>query len=212
MMLVIGLTGSMGMGKSTAAARFADHGIPVFDADGEVHRLYEGRAVASIEEAFPGVTRDGRVDRGLLSARLMDNPDGLATLESIIHPLVRGSREEFLEHHARAGAEMAVLEIPLLFEVGADREVDVTIVVTAPPDVQRARVLGRKGMTQEKLDALLSNQMPDDEKRRRADFVVDTNRPVEETAAEIDRLIESLRGREGRVFRPAAGGRAGGQD
>ena len=210
-MLVIGLTGSMGMGKSTAAARFADHGIPVFDADAEVHRLYEGRAVAPIEEAFPGVTREGRVDRGLLSARLVDNPDGLARLESIIHPLVRDAREAFLEHHARAGAAMAVLEIPLLFEVGAESGVDVTIVVTAPAEVQRARLLEREGMTQEKLDALLANQMPDAEKRRRADFVVDTDRPIEETAAEIDRLIESLRGREGGVFQPATGGGAGGQ-
>ena len=211
-MLVIGLTGSMGMGKSTAAAQFVKHGIPVFDADAEVHSLYKGRAVAPIEEAFPGVTLEGRVDRELLSARLVDNPDGLAKLESIIHPLVRAAREDFLEHHAHRGAEMAVLEIPLLFEVGADRGVDVTIVVTAPPDVQRARVLGREGMTQEKLDALLANQMPDDEKRRRADFVVDTNRPMEETAAEIDRLIESLRGREGRVFRPSVRGHAGDQD
>ncbi len=210
-MLVIGLTGSMGMGKSTAASRFADHGIPVFDADAEVHRLYEGRAVAPIEEAFPGVTREGRVDRGLLSARLVDNPDGLARLESIIHPLVRDAREAFLEHHADAGAAMAVLEIPLLFEVGAESGVDVTIVVTAPAEVQRARLLERKGMTQEKLDALLANQMPDAEKRRRADFVVDTDRPIEETAAEIDKLIESLRGREGGVFQPATGGRTGEQ-
>ncbi|MEM8744062.1 MAG: dephospho-CoA kinase [Pseudomonadota bacterium] len=203
-MLLIGLTGSMGMGKSTAAARFAKHGIPIFDADGEVHRLYEGKAVPLIEAAFPGTTRDGRVDRGLLSAKLVDNPDGLATLESIIHPLVRDARDEFLKASADAGARIAVLEIPLLFEVGADDEVDVTVVLTAPADIQRARVLGRDGMTEEKLDALLANQMPDEEKRRRADFVVDTNRPVEETGAEIDRLIETLRGREGRVFQPSA--------
>ena len=203
-MLLIGLTGSMGMGKSTAAARFARHGIPIFDADGEVHRLYEGEAVPLIEAAFPGTTRDGPVDRGVLSANLVDNPDGLATLEAIIHPLVREARDAFLKASAEAGAEMAVLEIPLLFEVGADDEVDVTVVLTAPADVQRARVLGRDGMTEEKLNALLANQMPDDEKRRRADFVVDTNRPVEETGAEIDRLIESLRGREGRVFQPSA--------
>ncbi|MDA7946403.1 MAG: dephospho-CoA kinase [Hyphomicrobiaceae bacterium] len=203
-MLIIGLTGSIGMGKSTAAARFIEHGIPVFDADREVHRLYDGKAAPLIEKAFPGTTRDGRVDRALLSARLLGNPDALEQLESIIHPLVREARERFLVTNGEAGAEMAVLEIPLLFEVGADKQVDVSIVVSAPADVQRTRVLGREGMTEAKLEALLSNQMPDDEKRSHADFVVDTDRPVEETAAEIDRLIESLRGREGRVFRTAA--------
>ncbi len=204
-MLIVGLTGSIGMGKSTAARRFVENGIPVFDADAEVHRLYKGEAVPLIEDAFPGTTHDGHVDRGLLGQRLMGDKDALARLESIVHPLVQSARQEFLANHARAGAEMAVLEIPLLFEVGADSQVDVTIVISAPLEVQRDRVLSRPDMSEEKLDALLANQMPDAEKRKRADYVVETNRPVEESHAEIDRLIESLRGREGRVFSSRSG-------
>lgn len=201
-MLVVGLTGSIGMGKSTAAARFAKQGIPVFDADAEVHRLYKGEAAPLIEKRFPGTTREGRVDRSRLAERLMGDEAALADLEAIVHPLVRKVREEFLASHARDGADMVVLEIPLLFEVGADDQVDVSVVVTAPPEVQRERVLHRTNMTQEKLDALLANQMPDEEKRRRADFIVDTSAPIEETALEIDKLIESLRGREGHVYPP----------
>jgi len=204
-MLIVGLTGSIGMGKSTAARRFVENGIPVFDADAEVHRLYKGEAVPLIEDAFPGTTHDGYVDRGLLGHRLMGDKEALARLESIVHPLVQSARQKFLAKHARAGAEMAVLEIPLLFEVGADSQVDVTIVISAPPEVQRDRVLSRPDMSEEKLDALLANQMPDGEKRKRADYVVETNRPIEESHAEIDRLIESLRGREGRVFSSGSG-------
>ena len=208
-MLVIGLTGSIGMGKSTAAARFAKHGIPVFDADAVVHGLYSGKAAPLIEGRFPGTTIDDRVDRERLGARLMGDEKALADLEAIIHPLVREAREDFLKTHARAGAGMVVLEIPLLFEVGADRQVDVTVVVSAPQSIQRERVLRRPNMTEEKLDALLANQMPDGEKRKRADFVVDTSRPIEETAVEIDKLVESLRGRDGQAFPSNSGSSAG---
>lgn len=199
-MLLIGLTGSIGMGKTTAAKRFAANGVPVFDADAEVHRLYEGRAVPLIEAAFPGTTDGRKVDRERLAAAVLEDRKALARLEAVVHPLVQEERQAFLARHARAGAEMVVLEIPLLFETGADREVDVTVVVTAPAEIQRMRALRRADMSAAKLKSLLANQMPDSEKRRRADYVVETDRPVEETAAEIDRLVESLRGREGTVF------------
>lgn len=199
-MLIIGLTGSIGMGKSTAAKRFAANGVPVFDADAEVHRLYEGEAVPLIEKAFPGTIVNGKVDRDRLSAALLKDESRIRELEVIVHPLVRKARQAFLERHAEAGAEMVVLEIPLLFETGSDKDVDVTVVLTAPPEVQRERVLKRANMTPERLEALLANQMSDTEKRAGADFVVDTSGPVEETGKEIDKLIESLRGREGQVF------------
>ncbi len=207
MMLVIGLTGSIGMGKSSAAKHFAVNGIPVFDADAEVHRLYGGVAAPLIEEAFPGTTQNGKVERAALAAALMEEENAMARLEAIVHPLVREARTEFLTRHARDGAQLALLEIPLLFETGADKHVDVSVVVTAPAEVQRARVLKRAGMNEARFDALLANQMPDQAKRQRADFVVDTNRPMEETAAEIDRIVESLRGREGEAFqlRPGDG-------
>ncbi len=204
-MLVIGLTGSIGMGKSTAAKQFAANGIPVFDADAQVHDLYEGVAVPLIEEAFPGTTKNGKVDRAVLAAVLMKDKNAITRLEAIVHPLVRQERSAFLTRHARAGADMVVLEIPLLFETGAESQVDVSVVVTAPAQVQRARVLERPGMTEAKLDALLANQMPDADKRERADFVVDTNRTIPETAKEIDRIIESLRGRDGTTFQLTAG-------
>lgn len=199
-MLIVGLTGSIGMGKSTAAKRFIENGIPVFDADAEVHRLYEGEAVAPIEAAFPGTTVDGRVDRERLSAALLEDKSRIAELEAIVHPLVGASRRKFLEDSARKGAAMVVLEIPLLFETGSDKDVDVTVVVSAPAEIQRQRVLERPNMSAARLDALLANQMSDREKRARADFVVDTSGPVEETAAEIDTLVESLRDRKGTAF------------
>jgi dephospho-CoA kinase len=196
-MLVIGLTGSIGMGKSTVAKRFIANGIAVFDADAMVHELYEGEAVPAIEVAFPGSTRRGRVDRDYLSQILKKDHGALARLEAIVHPMVQAKRQEFLKTQAQAGARMVVLEIPLLFETGGENQVDVTLVVSAPADVQRSRVLERANMSEAKLDALLTNQMPDAEKRRRADFVVDTDRPIEDTGEEIDKLIESLRGRKG---------------
>jgi dephospho-CoA kinase len=204
MMLLIGLTGSIGMGKSTVAKFFAAGGIPVFDADAEVHALYEGEAAALIEEAFPGTTRNGKVERSALAAALLADEKLMPRLEAIVHPLVRAAREEFLTRHAQSGTEMVVLEIPLLFETGGDKQVDVSVVVSAPADVQRERVLKREGMSEAKLEALLANQMNDEEKRARADFVVDTNRSIEETAAEIDRIVESLRGREGTAYQPAS--------
>lgn len=200
-MLIIGLTGSMGMGKSTAAQRFRDNGIAVFDADAEVHRLYAAEAAPLIEAAFPGTVVDGAVDRTRLAGVVVDNPQAIARLEGIVHPLVRESERQFLRTEREAGAEMAVLEIPLLFETGGERLVDVTVVVSAPEDVQRERVMARPGMTAEKFERLKANQMPDAEKRAKADFVVDSSGPVGETAEEIDRLIGSLRGREGTAWR-----------
>lgn len=192
-MLIIGLTGSIGMGKSTAAKRFAEQGIAVFDADAAVHRLYENEAVAPIEAAFPGTTEGGVVDRSKLAAALKGDKTRIKALEAIVHPLVRKAREDFLEEQTRAGANMVVLEIPLLFETGSQDDVDVTVVVSAPEEVQRERVLARPGMTREKLDSLLANQMPDAEKRKRADFVVDTSADIEHTWREIDKLVEQLK-------------------
>jgi dephospho-CoA kinase len=200
MMLVIGLTGGIGMGKSAAAERFAEHGIPVFDADLCVHQLYECAAVGPIEAAFPGVTREGRVDRALLSEKIAGSPERLHLLERIVHPLVVEAELDFLRAQEKNGAHLAVLEIPLLFETGADARVDVTLVVSAPHDVQRARVLTRPGMTIDKLEHLLARQLPDGERRARADFVVDSGTSLYDMRIEIDRLIESLKGREGRVM------------
>ncbi len=199
-MLIIGLTGSMGMGKSTAAERFRAHGIPVFDADAAVHCLYGGPAAPLIEAAFPGSTRDGKVDRTRLSEILARDPAGFARLEALIHPLVESEERAFLQDAARRGAPMAVLEIPLLFETGADARVDVVVVVTAPEAVQRRRLMERPGMTAEKLDVLLARQMPDAEKCARADFVVDSSGTIAESHARIDRIIASLQGRDGEAF------------
>ena len=195
-MLVIGLTGSIAMGKTSAAKRFIANGIPVFDADAHVHELYEGEAVATIEAAFPGVTTEGKVNRARLGEMLGKDAAALARLEAIVHPMVRARREAFLRENARVGAELVVLEIPLLFETGSERQVDVTIVVTAPEEVQRARLMAREGMSEARAEMLLANQMPDADKRKRADYVVDTNRELEETGAEIDNIIDSLRGFE----------------
>jgi dephospho-CoA kinase len=191
-MLIIGLTGSIGMGKSRAAERFRQRGIPVCDADAEVHKLYAGAAVAPIEAEFPGTTSGGTVDRARLGQALMADPAGFKRLEAIVHPLVREAERYFLQDAAKAGHAAAVLEIPLLFETGADQKVDLTIVVSAPADVQRQRVLGRPGMSAAKLDALLARQLPDAEKRARADFVVDTSGPVLATDQQLDAIIDSL--------------------
>ena len=199
-MLVIGLTGGIGMGKSAAADHFARRGIPVFNADACVHRLYEGEAVAAIEGAFPGVTREGRVDRKLLGQQVTGHPERLRKLESIVHPMVVEAEIDFLRQQERKGAPMAVLEIPLLFETGAEKRLDVTIVVSAPRDVQRQRVLARSGMTAEKLEHLLARQLPDAERRARADYVVDSGLPLADMHAQLDQLIESLRGRNGTVM------------
>lgn len=199
-MLIIGLTGSIGMGKSTAAERFLFHNIPVFDADAAVHRLYAGAVSPAIEQAFPGTVVAGRVDRKRLSEAVVNDAAALRRLEAIVHPLVRSAEKAFLLRAFNSGDEMAVLEIPLLFETGTNEKVDVTIVVSAGPDVQRKRVLGRSGMTEEKLDALLAQQMPDDKKCARADYVVDTRGAIDDTQMQIDKLIESLRGRHGKAI------------
>lgn len=199
-MLVVGLTGSIGMGKSTIAQRFRDHGIAVFDADAEVRRLYEGEAVPLIEAAFPGTTDEGRVDREKLARLVLHDPGGLKRLESIVHPLVQRAERRFLQGEAERGSAMAVLEIPLLFETGGEERVDVTVVVSAPEEEQRRRVLARPGITPEKLASMLARQMPDADKRRRADFVVDTGQPLAASYAQVDSIIEALRGRKGQAY------------
>jgi dephospho-CoA kinase len=199
-MLVIGLTGGIGMGKSAAAEHFAKAGVPVFNADACVHRLYEGEAVGPIEAAFPGVTRGGRIDRKILAESVGDSQKRLRQLEEIVHPMVVEAEIDFLREQEDKGAKLAVLEIPLLFETGADARVDVTIVLSAPPDVQRERVLARPGMTVDKLEHLIARQLPDADRRARADFVVDSSTRLEDMHEEIDRLIESLHPREGRVM------------
>jgi dephospho-CoA kinase len=199
-MLVVGLTGSIGMGKSAIAAYLRARGIAVFDADAEVHRLYDGPAVAAVEAAFPGTTAAGKVDRQKLAATLAGNPAGFARLEAIVHPLVFAGERDFLHAEARRGAGMAVLEIPLLLEGRNRPRVDVVIVASAPPAVQRERVMRRAGMTAEKLQQMLGRQMPDAEKRARADFVVDTGGTFEETYAQVDRILESLQNRPGTAF------------
>jgi len=160
-MFILGLTGSIGMGKSTTAGFFREAGVPVHDSDTVVHRLYEGEAVAPVEAAFPGVTVDGRIDRGKLAEKLVGNPDAIKRLEAIVHPLVRAVSERFIAEQAARGARVIVLDIPLLFETGGEGRVDAVVVVSAPADVQRARVLGRAGMSAGKLDALLARQMSD---------------------------------------------------
>jgi dephospho-CoA kinase len=199
-MLVIGLTGGIGMGKSAAAERFAHHGIPVFNADLCVHRLYEGSAVAAIEAAFPGVARGGKVDRKLLLEQLAGSPARLRQLEAIVHPMVVEAEIDFLIAQEKNGAKLAVLEIPLLFETGAEQRVDVTVALSVPEAVQRRRVLARPGMTADKLEHLLARQLPDADRRTRADYVVDSGLPLADMHAELDRLIESLRGRKGAVM------------
>jgi len=174
-MLILGLTGSIGMGKSTAAKLFAEAGVPVYDADAAVHTLYEGEAVAAIEAAFPGTTAGGKVDRGRLSARVVHDPAAIRQLEQIVHPMLGASRQKFLDDAERSGAPVAVVDVPLLFETGGEKRVDAVVVVTTTPEIQRQRILARDNMSSEKLDAILARQLPDAEKRRRADFVVDTS-------------------------------------
>jgi dephospho-CoA kinase len=200
-MLIVGLTGSIGMGKSTIAERFRQQGVPVCDADAIVHQLYEGEAVAPIEAAFPGSTAGGKVDRAKLSQALMADATGFGVLEKIVHPLVHAKERAFLKQHADAGEPLAVIEIPLLFETHGDARVDVTVVVSAPAEQQRARVLERPGMTAEKFEQILARQVPDAEKRRRADFVVDTGVAVDESYRQVDAIIGALKIRPGSAYR-----------
>lgn len=200
MMLVVGLTGSIGMGKSTAAAHLRSRGIPVFDADAAVHALYREEAVPAIEAAFPGTTTDAGVDRALLAAALGNDAGAFLRLESIVHPLVRERERRFLVECHAAGAQLAVLEVPLIYETGLDRDLDAVVVVSAPPEVQLQRVLMRPGLTEARLAALLARQVSDLEKRRRADFVVDTGADLETTHRQLDAIIQALAARPGRAF------------
>jgi len=188
-MRVLGLTGSIGMGKSTTAKLFAEEGVPVYDADATVHRVYETEAAPAIEAAFPGTTVNGRVDRSLLSPRVVHDPAAMSRLEAIVHPMLRAHHQEFLDAAERSGAPVAVVDIPLLFETGGDKRVDAVVVVTTHPDVQRDRILARDGMTPEKLDAILARQLPDEEKRRRADFIVDTSHGIEPVRAQVREIL-----------------------
>jgi dephospho-CoA kinase len=194
-MIVVGLTGSIGMGKSTVGKLFEAAGVPVYDADAEVHKLYAvgGAAVPLVEAAFPGVSVGGAIDRAALSHKVLGDERAMKTLESIVHPLVGETRAAFFEKARAAGAQVVILDIPLLFETGGEARVDQVAVVSAPADVQRERVLERKGMTPEKLDAILARQTPDAEKRARADFVIDTGGSFEETKAQVRQVIAALR-------------------
>jgi dephospho-CoA kinase len=191
-MFILGLTGSVGMGKSVTARFFAEAGVPVHDADAVVHRLYEGEAVAAIEAAFPGTTADGKVDRAKLGARVLGDAAGLKRLEAIVHPLVHEAERRLLAEAQARGEKVAVLDIPLLFETGGDERVDAVVVVSAPAEVQRARVLERPGMTVEKLEAIMAKQTPDAEKRRRADFVVDTSKGFDAARAEVRAILAAV--------------------
>ncbi|WP_181705118.1 dephospho-CoA kinase [Chthonobacter rhizosphaerae] len=192
-MIVVGLTGSIGMGKSTTADLFRRRGVPVFDADEAVHRLYAGPLAPAVEAAFPGTAASGAVDRVALSRAVLGDPAALRRLEAIVHPAVRAAERAFLAEAASAGAPVAVLDIPLLYETGREADVDTVVVVSAPADVQRARVLARPGMTAEKFDAILARQLPDAEKRARAHHVIDTGSGVEAAGAAVDRLLATLR-------------------
>ena len=188
-MFVLGLTGSLGMGKSTTARFFAEEGVPLHDADAAVHRLYEGEATALIEAAFPGTTSGGRVDRDKLAKKVLGDSAAIKRLETIIHPLVGRAEAQFLDEAARKDAAVVVLDIPLLFETGADRRCDAVVVVSAPADVQRARAFERPGMTEEKFQAILAKQMPDAEKRARADFVVDTSKGLDAARVQVREIL-----------------------
>jgi dephospho-CoA kinase len=194
-MIVLGLTGSIGMGKTTTARMFADEGIPVHDADATVHALYAtgGEAAGPIGDVFPSAVKDGAVDRQALAAGIAGNPEALARLEAIVHPLVARSRDSFLERARRAGAEVVVLDMPLLFETGAHEALDATVVVSAPADAQRQRVLDRPGMTEQKLQALIGRQTPDDEKRARADFLVDTGQGLDHARAQVRHILATVK-------------------
>jgi dephospho-CoA kinase len=191
-MFILGLTGSVAMGKSTTARFFAEEGVPVHDADAVVHRLYENEAVPLIEAAFPGTTKDGKVDRVKLGTRVMGDLPALQQLESMIHPLVQEAERQFLEQAERQGKTAVLLDIPLLFETGGEQRVDAVVVASAPADVQRARVLGRPGMTAERLAIMLARQLPDAEKRRRADFVVDTSQGLDAAREQVRAILRSI--------------------
>ena len=193
-MILLGLTGSIGMGKTTTTALFAEAGASVYDADTSVHTLYSpgGAAVGPVGQAFPGVIRDGAVDRRLLSAQVTGDPAALKALERIVHPLLGAHRAEFLAASRQGGARAAVLDIPLLYETGGESGVDAVVVVSAPAELQRTRVLARPGMDEAKLDVLLARQLPDAEKRSRADFVIDTAGGLEDARRQVDQVLRTV--------------------
>lgn len=193
-MIVLGLTGSIGMGKSTTARMFAEAGVPVHDSDEAVHRLYAGAAAPLVAAAFPGSVADGVVDRVALGKHVIGDAEALKRLEGIIHPLVRADAEGFLARHRKAGAPLVVLDIPLLFETDGRGRVDKVAVVTAPADIQRARVLARPGMTEEKFEAILARQVPDAEKRALADFVIDSGNGIEPARRAVSEIVATLTG------------------
>ena len=193
-MRILGLTGSIGMGKSTTAKLFTEAGVPVYDADAAVHKIYEGEAAPAIEAAFPGTTVDGRVDRAKLSAKVVHDQAAIKQLEQIVHPMLGASRQKFLEAAERSGAPVVVMDIPLLFETGGEKRVDAVVVVTTSPETQRERILARGTMTSEALDGILARQLPDAEKRKRADFVVDTSHGLDPVRTAIrDILVEVVK-------------------
>lgn len=198
-MFVLGLTGSIGMGKTTTAAIFRAEGIAVHDADAVVHELYQGEAVPAIEAAFPGTTRDGVVDRSLLAERLLADPPALARLEAIVHPLVAARRDAFLAKAQKDGARLVVLDVPLLFETGLDRKVDAVALVTAPETVQKERLSQRPGMTAEWLAVILAKQMPDAEKRARSHFIIDTGRGLAAAERQVRGILRALAGAGNKV-------------
>ena len=191
-MIILGLTGSIGMGKSTTAKLFAEAGVPVYDADATVHQLYEGEAVPAIEAAFPGTTADGKVDRQKLSARVVHDPAAMKQLEQIVHPMLGASRQRFLQDAEQAGAPVTVVDVPLLYETGGEKRVDAVVVVTTSPENQRARIMARGTMTPEALDSILARQLPDAEKRKRADFVVDTSHGLDPVRAQIRDILQQV--------------------
>jgi len=194
--IVLGLTGSIGMGKSVTADLFREEGIPVFDSAACVHQLYSGRAAPLVEARFPGTVRDGVVDRAILGSRVFGDPGAMRDLEAIVHPLVRAEREAFLAQARAAGAKVAVLDIPLLFETGAESEADLVVLVSAPESVQKARVLARPGMTPERFTAILAKQMPDAQKRRRANAVIETGEGLDSARRQVRDLLAGLVSRE----------------
>jgi dephospho-CoA kinase len=191
-MIVLGLTGSIGMGKSTTAKLFAEAGVPVYDADATVHKIYEGEAAPVIEAAFPGTTANGKVDRARLSAKVVHDPAAIKRLEQIVHPMLRAYHQAFLDDAERAGAPVAVVDVPLLFETGSETRVDAVVVVTTSPETQRERILARGTMTSEALEAIMARQMPDAEKRKRADFVVDTSHGLDPVRARISDILAQV--------------------
>ncbi len=198
-MKLIGLTGSIGMGKSTTAAMFREAGIPVYDADAAVHRAYDvgGSAVGPVGAAFEGVVRNGRIDREELRKRVLGDPKALKVLNGIVHPLIGHDRGAFFAEAEAAGADLVILDIPLIYETGGERNMAKVIVVSAPAEMQRERVLAREGMTPERLDAILAQQMPDAEKRKRADYVVDTGQGLDHARRQVEAIIADLRKADG---------------